>query len=576
MVLEYRLAAVLISDVVDYTKRMEEDTEGTVAAWSNARDSVIEPIVEDVDGRVVKFTGDGFLAEFNTVQQALQSAIDLQNKLKNNLLEFRMAINMGDIIDDGRDIHGEGINIAARLEEIAEPGGIVISGDVYNQVKNRIDAKYEDLGPQDVKNVAEPIQAYSVKFTSVEDSPEIAEALTPEEKPSIAVLPFDNMSGDKEQEYFTDGIVEDIITELSRSKDLRVIARNSTFAYKGKSPDIRDVAKQLNVNHVLEGSVRKAGDSVRITAQLIYAEDNSHRWAERFDGKLENIFDLQAEISKKIADQLNVEFSITQISAEVRSLQKKEAEDIARQARETASPPNPRNYGRAMRLYQKALEVDEDCAKAHAGMGLLDITRAWHDVTDEVARKKLVNNAMSGAKKALDINPEEFESYFTIMLGHIIQNQHDKAEEILAELLEEPLGNPDRDRSIALACFFLDKFEPGLERALSAVEMDPLNRRNALAQFIAYYYCEKFSEAIKVFESEYGEFGEFDLNPFGWGVVINCYANSGQSDRARVSLDNLLMTYPQLTASELEKSIFFTDEKSKDKYLSGLKQLGLE
>jgi adenylate cyclase len=576
VVLEYRLAAVLISDVVGYTKRMEEDTEGTVAAWSNARDSLIEPIVEDVDGRVVKFTGDGFLAEFNTVQQALQSAIDLQNKLKNNPLEFRMAINLGDIIDDGRDIHGEGINIAARLEEIAEPGGIVISGDVYNQVKNRIDAKYEDLGPQDVKNVAEPIQAYSVKFTSVEDSPEIAEALTPEEKPSIAVLPFDNMSGDKEQEYFTDGIVEDIITELSRSKDLRVIARNSTFAYKGKSPDIRDVAKQLNVNHVLEGSVRKAGDSVRITAQLIYAEDNSHRWAERFDGKLENIFDLQAEISKKIADQLNVEFSITQISAEVRSLQKKEAEDIARQARETASPPNPRNYGRAMRLYQKALEVDEDCAKAHAGMGLLDITRAWHDVTDEVARKKLVNNAMSGAKKALDINPEEFESYFTIMLGHIIQNQHDKAEEILAELLEEPLGNPDRDRSIALACFFLDKFEPGLERALSAVEMDPLNRRNALAQFIAYYYCEKFSEAIKVFESEYGEFGEFDLNPFGWGVVINCYANSGQSDRARVSLDNLLMTYPQLTASELEKSIFFTDEKSKDKYLSGLKQLGLE
>ena len=576
MVLEYRLAAVLISDVVDYTKRMEEDTEGTVAAWSNARDSVIEPIVEDVDGRVVKFTGDGFLAEFNTVQQALQSAIDLQNKLKNNPLEFRMAINMGDIIDDGRDIHGEGINIAARLEEVAAPGGIVISGDVYNQVKNRVDAKYEDLGPQEVKNVTQPIQAYSVKFKSLEDSPGIVEALTPEEKPSIAVLPFDNMSGDKEQEYFTDGIVEDIITELSRSKDLRVIARNSTFAYKGKSPDIRDVAKQLNVNHVLEGSVRKAGDSVRITAQLIYAEDNSHRWAERFDGKLENIFDLQAEISKKIADQLNVEFSITQISAEVRSLQKKEAEDIARQARETASPPNPRNYGRAMRLYQKALEVDEDCAKAHAGMGLLDITRAWHDVTDEVARKKLVNNAMSGAKKALDINPEEFESYFTIMLGHIIQNQHDKAEEILAELLEEPLGNPDRDRSIALACFFLDKFEPGLERALSAVEMDPLNRRNALAQFIAYYYCEKFSEAIKVFESEYGEFGEFDLNPFGWGVVINCYANSGQSDRARVSLDNLLMTYPQLTASELEKSIFFTDEKSKDKYLSGLKQLGLE
>ncbi len=281
VVLEYRLAAVLISDVVGYTKRMEEDTEGTVAAWSNARDSLIEPIVEDVDGRVVKFTGDGFLAEFNTVQQALQSAIDLQNKLKNNPLEFRMAINLGDIIDDGRDIHGEGINIAARLEEIAEPGGIVISGDVYNQVKNRIDAEYKDPGPQEVKNVAEPVQAYAVQIKSL-TTEEIEEtALTSHEKPSIAVLPFDNMSGDSEQEYFSDGITEDIITALSHLRWLNVIARNSSFTYKGQSPDIRQVADELNCRYVLEGSIRKAGNRVRINAQLLEGLSGNHIWAEK-------------------------------------------------------------------------------------------------------------------------------------------------------------------------------------------------------------------------------------------------------------------------------------------------------
>ena len=267
--MERRLAAVLISDVVDYTKRMEEDTEGTVAAWSEARDTVLKPKVAEREGRIVKFTGDGFLAEFNTVQTALECAIDLQNNLADSTLEFRMAVNLGDIIDDGEDIHGEGINIAARLEGLAEPGGICISGDVYNQVKNRVDAEYEDIGLQEVKNVAEPVKAHMVRFKNNISNGSLNENANKSDMASIAVLPLNNMSGDTEQEYFSDGMTEDLITTLSRIKFLRVIARNSTFAYKGSSPDIRSVAQQLGVRYVLEGSVRKAGDRIRIIVQLL-------------------------------------------------------------------------------------------------------------------------------------------------------------------------------------------------------------------------------------------------------------------------------------------------------------------
>ena len=302
--MERRLAAVLISDVVDYTKRMEEDTEGTVAAWSEARDTVLKPKVAEREGRIVKFTGDGFLAEFNTVQTALECAIDLQNNLADSTLEFRMAVNLGDIIDDGEDIHGEGINIAARLEGLAEPGGICISGDVYNQVKNRVDAEYEDIGLQEVKNVAEPVKAHMVRFKNNISNGSLNENANKSDMASIAVLPLNNMSGDTEQEYFSDGMTEDLITALSRIKFLRVIARNSTFAYKGSSPDIRSVAQQLGVRYVLEGSVRKAGDRIRINVQLLEGDTGGHLWAEKYDRGLEDIFEVQDEVVNTVTKEI--------------------------------------------------------------------------------------------------------------------------------------------------------------------------------------------------------------------------------------------------------------------------------
>ena len=248
-----RLAAILAADVAGYTRLVEQDTDGTVAAWKAARDDVIKPLVEGKSGRIIKFTGDGFLVEFPSVQDAVACATALQEKLTSSPLKFRMGINVGDITDDGGDVHGEGVNIAARLEALAEPGGICISGDVHNQVRNRLELQYEDLGEKEVKHVSRPVRVYAINPT-VQRAPEqsVAPALTHPKKLSIAVLPFDNMSNDPEQEYFADGITEDIITELSKWEDFSVIARNSAFTYKGQAVKVQDVADDLGADFVLE------------------------------------------------------------------------------------------------------------------------------------------------------------------------------------------------------------------------------------------------------------------------------------------------------------------------------------
>jgi len=306
-----RLSAILAADVVGYTRRMEENTEGTVAAWKIARSDIIDPTIVEHKGRIVKHTGDGFLAEFATVQSAVKCALAMQAKLATNPLDFRMGVNLGDVIDDGEDIHGEGVNIAARIEALAQPGGVYVSGSVHEQVRNRIDVIFEDLGKHEVKNVSAPVHVY--KIVTDDDAPVIEIKATEQsvfyDKPSIAVLPFDNMSGDPEQQYFADGISEDIITALSKVSRLRVVARNSSFAYKGQSSDIRKIAGELSVGYVLEGSVRRGGNRIRVTAQLIDASVDTHIWAERYDRSVDDIFDIQDEIAKEIVTNLRVQLT---------------------------------------------------------------------------------------------------------------------------------------------------------------------------------------------------------------------------------------------------------------------------
>src|SRR5271167_2641196 len=300
-----RLAAILAADVAGYSRLMGADEEGTLTQLKTLRAELIDPAIAQHNGRIVKTTGDGLLVEFASIVDAMRCAIAWQGRMAEQdqpapgRIEWRIGVNLGDVISDGDDIFGDGVNIAARLEAIAAPCGICVSRTVITQTRGKLEFPVEDLGEQNLKNIAQPIHVFRVLAGS-KPMPGPA-ALPLPDKPSIAVLPFQNMSGDPEQEYFADGMVEEIITALSRIRWLFVIARNSTFTYKGQAVDVKQVGRELGVRYVLEGSVRKGGGRVRITAQLIEAATGAHLWADRFDGSLEDVFDLQEKVASSVA-----------------------------------------------------------------------------------------------------------------------------------------------------------------------------------------------------------------------------------------------------------------------------------
>ena len=304
---ERKLTAILAADVAGYSRLMGADEVGTLNRLRTHRRELIDPKIAEHKGRIVKTTGDGILIEFPSVVEAVACAVAVQQGMaqRNTVIpadqriEFRVGINLGDIIVEDDDIHGDGVNVAARLEGLAEPGGVCVSAIVHDQVQGRLDCAFEDTGDQNLKNIARPVRVYRVLADRM-TAPAASPVLPLPDKPSIAVLPFQNMSGDAEQEYFVDGMVEEIITALSRIRWLFVIARNSTFTYKGQAVDVKLVGRELGVRYVLEGSVRKGGGRVRITAQLIEAATGAHLWADRFDGSLEDVFDLQEKVASSV------------------------------------------------------------------------------------------------------------------------------------------------------------------------------------------------------------------------------------------------------------------------------------
>jgi adenylate cyclase len=333
-----RLAAIFAGDIAGYSRLMGADEEGTLSQLKAHRKELVDPKITEHRGRIVKTTGDGMLVEFVSVVDAVRCAVDIQRGMvernaavpTDKRLEFRVGINVGDIISDNNDIYGDGVNVAARLEALAEPGGIMVSRNVFDQVRDKLSFGFEDMGEQTVKNIARPIGVHRISIVA-DIAPIVVqkaaaaktEALTAD-RPSIAVLPFANMSGDPEQEYFADGISEDIITGLSKLRWFFVIARNSSFTYKGKAVNVKRVASELGVRYVLEGSVRKGGNRVRITAQLIDATTNNHIWADRYDGDLTDIFALQDEITKKVVAAIEPKL----LEAEGIRSQNRSSEDI--------------------------------------------------------------------------------------------------------------------------------------------------------------------------------------------------------------------------------------------------------
>jgi len=416
-----RLAAILAADVAGYTRLVELDTDGTVAAWKLARDNVIKPLVDKKSGHIIKFTGDGFLVEFPSVQDAVFCAITLQAQLTSSPLDFRMGINVGDIVDDGGDVHGEGVNIAARLEALAEPGGICVSGDVYNQVRNRIEADFRDMGEKEIKHVSQPVRVYAIGVS--ERGP--SESPVPEipDKPSIAVLPFDNMSGDPEQEYFSDGITEDIITELSRFQSLFVIARNSSFAFKGQAIDITDVAKKLGVQYVVEGSVRKASNRVRITAQLIEASTGNHLWAERYDRDLADIFDVQDEVASQVATMVPGHIDrANRVQLARKPVVDMNVYDLTLRGENLLDWNS--DFREAEKFLKKALEIDPKFARAHSGLAYL---YAYGIFTHGLKFDEAAKSARFYADTALNLDPGEPQLHASLADTYLMVGEHDLA-----------------------------------------------------------------------------------------------------------------------------------------------------
>src|SRR5437879_633292 len=378
---ERRLAAVLAADMVGYSRLMEVDETGTLARLKTHRIELIDPAIAKNRGRIIKTTGDGMLVEFHSVVDAVTCAAEVQRRMaRRNVdvsparwIQFRIGINLGDVIVEEDDIFGDGVNVAARLEALAEPGGICVSGAVRDQVGHRLDdIAFEDIGDQSVKNIARPIRVFRVRLesgatTAPEGAKDAAVASTIAKKPSIAVLPLVNMSGDPEQEFFADGLTEDIITELSRFHDLLVISRNSTFVHKGKAVKVQEVAREFGVDYVLEGSVRKAGNHIRVTVQLIDAETDRHVWAERYDRKLEDIFAIQDEVTGAIVATLpgRVE-AATQERAKRQRTDNMAAYECVLAAKVLHHRSRREDNAEAQILLERAIALDPNYAHAHA------------------------------------------------------------------------------------------------------------------------------------------------------------------------------------------------------------------
>jgi adenylate cyclase len=358
---ERRLAAILAADVVGYSRMIGADEAGTLARLRALRGDVVEPLVAENGGRIFKTTGDGLLAEFSSVVQALRCAIGVQERLRGAEMQLRMGVHQGDVVEEGDDLLGDGVNVAARLEGLAEPGGICISARVREDAAGKLSLDVEDLGEPELKNIAQRHRVFRVRLGAAERP-----ALALPDKPSIAVLPFQNMSGDPEQEYFVDGLVEDITTALSCMRSLFVIARNSAFTYKGRAVDVRQVGRDLGVRYVLEGSVRKAGSRLRITGQLVEAATGSHLWANRFEGALEDVFDLQDQITSNVAGAIEPHLQ----RAEIERAQRKPTNDLAAydyylRGVAMLQEGGSRRADEAQALFAKAYELDPEYAAAY-------------------------------------------------------------------------------------------------------------------------------------------------------------------------------------------------------------------
>jgi adenylate cyclase len=510
---ERRLAAVLAADMAGYSRLMEVDETGTLARLKTHRVELIDPAIAKNRGRIIKTTGDGMLVEFHSVADAVLCAAEIQRRMARRnsdvsparWMQFRIGINLGDVIVEQGDIFGDGVNVAARLEMLAEPGGICVSGAVRDQVGQRLeDVEFDDLGDQSVKNIARPIRVFRVRLekdpkTAPENPKDAAVAPAISKKPSIAVLPLVNMSGDPEQEFFADGLTEDIITELSRFHDLLVISRNSTFVYKGKAVKVQEVAREFGVDYILEGSVRKAGDRIRVTVQLIDAETDRHIWAERYDRQLEDIFAIQDEMTRAIVATLpgRVE-AATHDRAKRKPTDNMAAYECVLAAKVLHHRSTREDNAEAQRLLNRALALDPNYAHAHAWKACV-LGQTW--VYDWCADREVTFQQVAAELEitlALDDNDSDVHRILAAL--NLNRDDHDKA----AYHQERALTlNPNYDLVVVQQgelLTWLGRPEEGIDWIKKAMRLNPYHPERFWSHLGRACYCaEKYAEAAEAF-----------------------------------------------------------------------------
>jgi adenylate cyclase len=478
-----RLAAILAADVVGFSSLMGHDEEGTLARIKSLRREVIEPKVTEHHGRVFKTTGDGLLVEFQSPVEAVRCAVGIQEALgseasqePSQALQLRIGINLGDIIieEDG-DVYGDGVNVAARLEQLADPGGITISGKVYEEVRDKLPYSFEDGGEQQVKNIARSVRVYALRGPKPLVAPREPKVTPRADRPAIAVLPFTNMSGDPDQLYFSDGISEDVITELSRFRELLVIARNSSFTFHGQSVDVREIGKALGAGYVVEGSVRRAGDRIRVTAQLVNTQSGSHVWAERYDRNLEDVFAIQEEIAQSIVATVAQRIiRESEVAARRRQPEDVRAYDLFLQGNSLSDAFTPEAQARAKAFFEQALQTDPGFARAHTGLAWFYLNRAAVGLPWE--KNENAAMALHQAEEALALDPNDPRVHST--LGYMVlswrdfdraerhldlakaMNPNDAMIQISWAWLQSCLGTPERGLPAADVAFRLNPLHP--------------------------------------------------------------------------------------------------------------------
>ena len=483
--MERRLAAVLLTDMVGYSRLMGLDEEGTIARQKAHRQEIIDPKISAYGGRVVKSTGDGVLVEFPSVVDAVKCAVEVQKELagrdtgipEDRRIQYRIGINLGDIVIDGDDILGDGVNVAARLEALAEPGGVCISGVVYDQLAGKLDIAFEDAGERTVKNVPRPVRVWRWQTNQTARSPSnVNEPPALPDKPSIAVLPFANMSNDPEQEFFADGMMEDIITELSRFEELFVIARNTSYSYKNKPIDVVKTAFELGVHFVLEGSVRKSGNRIRITTQLVDGQDGNHLWAERYDGALEDVFDLQEAITGQIVASIAPEIT----KAETTRIQRGDrvfdaAYEKAMLAQETfyAALRNhdPSMLERAIAMAKEVAETSPKCALAYSTIALAYIMQSLWRWGEEPG--KSASYAEKWAERYLSLFPTSYNAYFCLGASRFRNGNFVQADRDFSRAHELNPNDAFVLRFWAWCEASMGKFESAKRHALDAIRLSP-------------------------------------------------------------------------------------------------------